>query len=387
MPFYQRVGRIPRKRHTQFRQPDGSFYHEELFGTEGFSGISSLLYHLRPPTLVQEIQARPPVPVQVWEQDVHRHHLFRTVDAPSGGDAYTGRHLLFYNDDVTFSIARPTDRMDYFFRNARQDELYFVHEGSGQLLTQFGRIEYGPGDYLNIPRGTTYQVQPGGDPQRMVVIESSGFIQTPKRFRNGYGQFLEWSPFCERDLRAPADLETRDEAGEFEIRVKVGRTVSSYCYHHHPFDLIGWDGLLFPYAFNIKDYEPITGRIHQPPPVHQVFEAPGFVVCNFVPRKVDYHPEAIPAPYNHSNIDSDEVLYFVGGNFLGRKSVEACSITLHPGGIPHGPKPGGLEASLGMEATEETAVMMDTFRPLHIAASAEKFDVPEYPYAWLPRDE
>lgn len=384
MPFYQSAGKIPPKRHTQFRKPEGSLYHEELFGTEGFSGISSLLYRLNPPTRVQDIQPRPPVPMEAWEQDVHRHHLFHTGQATAGGDAFTGRQPLFFNQDVVFSIARPTDRMEYFFRNARRDELYFVHEGTGDLLTQFGRIGYGPGDYLVIPRGTAYQVQPEDQPQRFVIIEANGFIETPRRFRNSYGQFLEHAPFSERDFRPPADLQTHDETGDFEIRVKVGRTVSSYCYHEHPFDLIGWDGFLYPYAFNIQDYEPITGRIHQPPPVHQVFEAPGFVVCNFVPRKVDYHPDAIPAPYNHSNIDSDEVLYFVGGNFLGRTSVEPASISLHPGGIPHGPKPGGYEASIGLERTEETAVMLDTFRPLHLTTVAEAYDDPKYPRAWLP---
>ena len=386
MPFYHRAGKIPLKRHTQFRQPDGSLYHEELFGTEGFSGISSLLYHVRPPTMVREIHAQAPFRLEPWECDVHRHHLFHTVDATPGGDAFTGRRPLFYNQDVVFSIARPTERMEYFFRNGRSDELYFVHEGSGELLTQFGRITYEPGDYLNIPRGTTYQLQPDpmSGPQRLLIIETNGHIQTPKRFRNGYGQFLEHSPFCERDLRAPADPETHDESGDFEVRLKVGQTVTTYCYRHHPFDLVGWDGYLFPYAFNIKNYEPITGRIHQPPPVHQVFEAPGFVVCNFVPRKVDYHPEAIPSPYNHSNIDSDEVLYFVGGKFLGRASVEPASISLHPGGIPHGPKPGGYEASIGQEYTEETAVMMDTFRPLHVTTVAREYDDPDYPMAWLP---
>ena len=388
MPFYHHAGKVPRKRHTQFRKPDGSLYHEELFGTEGFSGISALLYHLHPPTLVQEIHAAPHFRLEPWECDVHRHHLFHTVEAQPGGDAFTARRPLFYNHDVVFSIARPTEGMAYFFRNGRSDELYFIHEGSGELLTQFGRIAYGAGDYLNIPRGTTYQLQPdpSGGPQRFLVIEGNGHIQPPKRFRNTAGQFLEHAPFCERDLRAPADLETHDESGDFEVRVKVGQTVTTYCYHHHPFDLVGWDGYLFPYAFNIKDYEPITGRIHQPPPVHQVFEAPGFVVCNFVPRKIDYHPEAIPSPYNHSNIDSDEVLYYVGGNFLGRTSVEPASISLHPGGIPHGPKPGGYEGSIGKEATEETAVMMDTFRPLHITTAAQEYDDPKYPWAWLPKE-
>lgn len=385
MPFYHRVGNVARKRHTIFRKPDGSLYHEELFGTEGFSGTSALMYRLNPPTQVQDIQARPPVPIEDWEEGVHRHHLFRTEEAKPGGDAITSRQPLFHNSDVVFSIARPADRMDYFFRNARCDELYFVHEGEGDLHTQFGHIDYGPGDYLVIPRGTTYQLQPRGGAQRFVVMEAAGFIQPPKRFRNDHGQFLEHAPYCERDLRPPADLETHDESGDFEVRVKVGRTMTGYCYHKHPFDLVGWDGFLYPYALSIKDYEPITGRIHQPPPVHQVFEAPGFVVCNFVPRKVDYHPDAIPAPYNHSNIDSDEVLYHVEGKFLGRKAVEPASITLHPGGIPHGPKPGGLEASIGAERTEEVAVMMDTFRPLHLTTNAKMYDDPHYPKAWLPQ--
>lgn len=385
MPIYRQVGQIPPKRHTQFRQPDGSLYYEELFGTEGFSGISSLVYHLRPNTTVQEVLPRPPVPAEVWEEDVHRHHLFRTIDAPQGGDAVSGRQVLLFNQDVSFAIARPTERMAYFYRNGRSDELYWVHEGSGLLDTIFGELRYRPGDWLVIPRGTLYQLQPDAEPQRFLIFESNGPVETPRRYRNDYGQFLEHAPMSERDLRPPTNLRTHDEAGDFEVRVKTGQKVTGYCFHHHPFDLVGWDGFLYPYAFNVEAFDPITGRIHQPPPVHQVFQAPGAVFCNFLPRKVDYHPLAIPSPYGHSNIDSDEVLYFVGGKFMGRAAVEAASFSLHPGGIPHGPKPGGLELSIGMEATEETAIMLDTFRPLQITQAARPYDDPKYPLAWIPQ--
>jgi homogentisate 1,2-dioxygenase len=385
MAYYAARGLLPHKRHTQFRKQDGSLYHEELLGSEGFSGISTLVYRLNPPTRVQSMHAQPPMEREVWDDPLHRHHMFRTLAAEPVGDAISGRRTLLFNQDVAFSVARPALPMRYFFRNAHANELYFVHEGSGTLATAFGSIAYRPGDYLVIPHNTTYQVQPDGDgEQRFIVIEAAGPIEPPRRYRNEYGQFLEWSPYSERDLRPPAELETHDERGEFEVRVKTGRKVTSYCYHEHPFDVVGWDGCLYPYALNVDDFEPITGRIHQPPPVHQVFQIPGAVVCNFVPRKIDYHPLSIPAPYNHSNIDSDEVLYFVNGRFLGRKAVEPASISLHPSGIPHGPKPGAYEASIGLQETDEIAVMLDTFRPLAMTVAAREFDDPAYPMAWIP---
>ncbi len=388
MPYYVARGLLPHKRHTQFRKADGSLYHEELLGSEGFSGVSTLVYRLHPPTAVRSMQARPPLAREVWEDDLHRHHLFRTLPAEPEGDAISGRRTLFFNQDVAFSVLRPAGPMGYFFRNAYANELYFVHEGSGTLATPFGRIDYRPGDYLVVPHNTTYQLQPNpGEEQRLILIEAAGYIEPPKRYLNENGQFLEWAPYCERDLRPPAEIETYDERGEYEVRVKTGTKVTSYVYAEHPFDVVGWDGCLYPYALNIADFEPITGRIHQPPPVHQVFQIPGAVVCNFLPRKLDYHPQSIPSPYNHSNIDSDEVLYFVNGQMLGRKSVEVASISLHPSGIPHGPKPGGYEGSIGRTETDEIAVMLDTFRPLTLTTAARAFDDPAYPMAWLPLEE
>jgi homogentisate 1,2-dioxygenase len=386
MPYYAARGLVPPKRHTQFRNADGGLYYEELLGSEGFSGASSLIYRLNQPTRVQRMVAQPPLEREVWDEPLHRHHLFRTIDARPQGDAVSGRRTLFFNQDVAYSVMRPVEQMDYFFRSAHVNELYFVDEGSGRLVTQYGTIEYGPGDWLVVPHNTTYQLQPHpGVDQQMVLIEAAGMIEPPRRYMNEYGQFLESSPYCERDLRLPEGLVTHDEKGEFEVRVKTGTKLTSYFYAEHPFDAVGWDGSLYPYAFNMHDFEPITGRIHQPPPVHQVFEMPGAVVCNFVPRKNDYHPLAIPAPYTHSNIDSYEVTYYVNANqsMLTSGAVDASAISLHPSGIPHGPKPGEYEASIGVTETDEIAVMMDTFRPLTLTTAARELDDPAYPMSFV----
>lgn len=383
MPFYRSAGTVPHKRHTQFRKPDGSLYHEEVFGTQGFHGVSSILYHVQPPTRVQQLSQCSELHLDEWDEGVHRLHHFRTREAAAGGDAVSARQQLFWNEDISISVARPDAQMDYFYRNARADELCFVHEGTGLLESNQGSIRFHPGDYLVIPRGTTYRLRLGQGPHRFFSVESQGAIETPRRYRNDSGQLLEHSPFCERDIRCPENLETHDEQGDFEVRVKVGPRLMSYCYSSHPFDLIGWDGYLYPWALSVVDFEPITGRIHQPPPVHQVFEGTNFVVCNFVPRKLDYHPDSIPAPYNHSNIDSDEVIYYVNGNFESRRGIESGSITLHPGGLPHGPHPGAAEASIGKERTDELAVMVDTFRPLRLSTLAAALDDGHYPYSWL----
>jgi homogentisate 1,2-dioxygenase len=387
MPSYQALGQVPHKRHTQFRKPDGGLYSEELFGEEGFSGCYSLLYHQHPPTRVSRIERHGADCHEEWPQDVHRHHHLKTKEIAAGGDPISGRRLLLYNADCTISVARPTESMDYFYRNAMGDEVLFIHEGSGALETTFGTLPYREGDYLVIPRGTTWRVQPAtasGQPQRMLVVEAfGGDIQPPKRYRNAFGQLLEHSPYSERDLHGPSELPAHAERGEYEVRVKVNGEVMSYFFDFHPLDVVGWDGYLYPYSFNIGDFEPITGRVHQPPPVHQTFEGPNFVVCSFCPRKLDYHPLAVPVPYNHSNIDSDEVLYYVSGDFSSRKGVEVASFTLHPRGIPHGPHPGTVEKSLGAERTEELAVMVDTFRPLKLAAAAEDCDDAQYPFSWL----
>jgi homogentisate 1,2-dioxygenase len=384
MPSYSRLGEVPHKRHTQFRKPDGSLYAEELFGEEGFSGMYSLLYHRFPPTRVSKIARYGDACAQEWPQEVHRHHHLKTAAAEPGGDPVTGRRLLMYNNDCAISVARPTEQMGYFYRNSQGDEVVFVHEGKGTLETTFGLLPYSEGDYLVIPRGTTWRMLPEADQQRLLVIEAfGGTIVAPKRYRNQFGQLLEHSPYCERDLRGPTELPQHEERGEYDVRVKVNNEVMTYTFDFYPLDVVGWDGYLYPYAFNIGDFEPITGRVHQPPPVHQTFEGPNFVVCSFCPRKLDYHPLAVPVPYNHSNIDSDETIYYVSGNFGSRRGIEVSSITLHPRGIPHGPHPGTVEKSLGAERTEELAVMVDTFRPLKLARDAAAMDDAQYPFSWL----
>jgi homogentisate 1,2-dioxygenase len=382
MPYYYRMGSIPQKRHTQFRKPDGTLYAEQLMGTKGFSGIQSLLYHHRPPTAVNKVLGVKQLQYDYEERGPLRHRHFKTRAVTSSGDSVESRIMLLANDDLAIGISAPTEQMSYFYRNGEGDELLFVHEGKGRLETVFGTIAYRPGDYLVIPIGTTYRLVPEDASSRFLVIETKSGIFPPKRYRNEHGQLLEHSPYCERDIRVPEKLETFDKKGEFEVRVRAHGLVTSYLYEYHPFDVVGWDGYLYPYAFNIEDFEPITGRIHQPPPVHQTFEGHNFVVCSFVPRKYDYHPLAIPTPYNHSNVDSDELIYYVDGNFMSRKGIEKGSITLHPAGIPHGPHPGTVEASIGKEETHELAVMVDTFRPLSITKAAVETEDENYMQSW-----
>src|SRR5919112_1722524 len=368
--YYVRHGSVPHKRHTQHRQPDGSLYAEELFGVEGFTGRSSLLYHLVPPTRTHNIEAVRKVKLERASEDVHRHHLTKTGGVEPKGDAISGRIPLYFNNDVIFGIVRPAEAMpeNEFYRNGVADEMLFVHEGSGVCDTVFGPLRYGPGDYLVLPIGTTWRLEPdAGSEQRILYLEAPSEIEPPKRYRNDYGQLLEHS--------------------QFVIDVRSADRITAYHYRHHPFDVVGWDGYLWPFRFNIADFQPITGRVHQPPPVHQTFQARNFVVCSFVPRKFDYHPLAIPAPYNHSNINSDEVIYYVAGNFMSRRGVDIASFTLHPAGIPHGPHPGTAEASIGKEATEELAVMVDTFHPLRITKAAMDLDDDRYPYSWLPPED
>lgn len=388
MPFYHRLGEIPHKRHTQFRQPDGSLYREQVMGTRGFEGIQSIVYHRRPPTAITKVEDRGPLRVELEEPGALRHRHFRTAQLVPGGDPIGGRQPLLHNADVTMSIALPTgpmttaDGRPYFYRNGQGDELIFVHDGEGRLETIFGTLPFRRGDYLVIPIGTTYRLVSGG-PARLLVFETRGSIETPRRYRNEHGQLLEHSPYCERDIRVPQDLESHDEAGEFSVLVRSRDRLTLHVLDHHPLDAVGWDGYLYPWAFNIEDFEPITGRVHQPPPVHQTFKGPNFVICSFVPRKFDYHPLAIPAPYNHSNVDSDEVLYYVEGNFMSRKGIEEASITLHPSGLPHGPHPGTAETSIGKEGTEELAVMMDTFHPLQVTRAATRIEDEKYAYSWI----
>jgi homogentisate 1,2-dioxygenase len=385
MPPYHHLGEIPPKRHTQFRKPDGTLYFEELFGIEGFSNNYANLYHSYPPTRVKKIEPYGERYLEEWHTDVQRHHHLKTAPLHPSGDAIQGNQILLFNNDLTIGIAQPTEQMGYHYRDGDSDLLYFVHDGSGTLETIFGQLPYHEGDYIVIPRGTTFRFTVAEDsPQvRFLVVEAHGNIEPPRRYLSPNGQLLEHAPYCERDIRRPTELVPHTDRGDFEVRVKVGNRISSYWYDFHPIDTIGWDGCAYPWILNIADFEPITGRIHQPPPVHQTFQGPNFVVCSFVPRKLDYHPLSIPVPYNHSNIDSDEVLYYVNGNFGSRKGIERSSITLHPRGIPHGPHPGVVEKSLGIERTEELAVMIDTFSPLKLTTTAQTLDDPIYPYSWL----
>jgi len=385
MPHYHSLGKIPRKRHTQFRQPDGTLYSEQLFSTEGFSSNSSLLYHVHPPT--QIIKAEDPVNVapEAATENILKHRSFKGFKVTPNADYLASRKTVLFNNDVQLTLAAPTKGLtdNVFYKNADTDEVLFIHEGNGVLKTQYGQIPFGYGDYVVVPRGTIYQVEFGDENNRLFIIESFSPITFPKRYVSKYGQLLENSPFCERDLRLPQDLQTLDKKGEFLIQVKKKGFLYPIWYGHHPFDVIGWDGCEYPYALSIHDFEPITGRVHQPPPVHQTFDAHNFVICSFVPRLFDYHPLSIPAPYNHSNIDSDEVLYYVDGDFMSRKHVERGMITLHPAGIPHGPHPGTVEKSIGKADTKELAVMVDTFHPLKLTRDAIDIEDDSYVYSWI----
>ena len=384
MPFYHKLGKIPHKRHTQFRKPDGSLYHEQLFGTIGFAGMSSLLYHLYPPTKVKEKLDSYSVEPQVAEPHNMQARSLNGFNVPAKDDYLESRIPVLVNRDCHISLAAPRKSVkDYFYKNASADEILFVHKGTGTLRTFLGNIPFSYGDYLVIPRGMIHQIEFDSEDNRLFVVESFSPVYTPKRYRNWFGQLLEHSPFCERDFRTPQDLETHDQQGTFLMKVKRDGYMHQFQYASHPFDVVGWDGYNFPYAFSIHDFEPITGRVHQPPPVHQTFETNGFVLCSFVPRLYDYHPESIPAPYNHSNIDSDEVLYYVEGNFMSRKNIEQGMITLHPAGIPHGPHPGTYEGSIGKKETKELAVMVDTFAPLMVTKQALEIENPDYYQSWI----
>ncbi|MBL7662380.1 homogentisate 1,2-dioxygenase [bacterium] len=384
MPFYHSLGSIPHKRHTQFRKTDGSLYREELMGTRGFSGIQSILYHHWNPTSIKQAKILSKQPVELAENENLEPRHIRTVDFKTTGDPITSREWLLVNSQTKLGLATPTESMKYFYKNGAADELLFVHYGSGKLYSQFGNLEFRPGDYIVIPVGTTYQLEcaPG---TRFLVLESEGSIEVPRRYRNEYGQFLEHAPFCERDIRIPTELTPHAETGEFEVRVRIGDTLNQLIQLPHPFDVVGWDGYLYPWIFNINDFEPIVGRIHQPPPVHQTFYSSGFVVCSFCPRLYDFHPQAIPVPYNHSNVNSDEVLYYVDGEFMSRKGIDVGSFTHHPAGIPHGPHPGSVEQSLGKQSTAELAVMVDTYAPLHFTKKGLELCDRSYVTSWLDK--
>lgn len=384
MPHYVRMGDVPQKRHTQFRRPDGKLYSEEVIGAEGFSGISSIAYHVHPPTVVDKVADPIPFGIEYADLDFLRHRHVRGFDVESEGAWLESRRYVMGNDDVRLAVSSPSEEMDYFYRNAVADELVYIHDGSGVLESPFGNVPFRQGDYVHVPRTITHRWRFNEGPRRVLVIESFSEIHFPKRYTNNSGQLLEHSPFCERDVRPPADLVTHDEEGAFEVRIAKHNYLHPVTFRYHPFDFVGWDGYMYPYAISIHDFEPITGRVHQPPPVHQHFTGHNFVICSFVPRLFDYHPQGIPAPYNHSNIDSDEVLYYAEGDFMSRRGIDRGSFTLHPGGIAHGPHPGTVEASIGKEKTEELAVMVDTFRPLKLTKTALGAEDGEYMLSWRP---
>ncbi len=383
MPLYHTLGQIPRKRHVIFRKPDGGLHAEELVGNKGFTGPASLLYHLHPPTTVLRVERKREIR---WEADPNpalRHRHFRTTRLPEGGSPTLDRTPLLFNGDVALLAARPDREDTHFYRNAQGDEVVYVSAGRGVLESQFGDLPYRQGDYLVVHRGILHRYRMNPEPHQLLVIESRGHVRTPSRYRNDFGQMVEGAPFSERDIRRPAELRTVDEKGEFPILVKQYDGLTEVVLDHHPFDVVGWDGYYYPWAFNIHDFEPIVGRIHQPPPVHQTFQGDGFVICSFCPRPFDFDPEAVPAPYNHSNVDSDEVLYYASAEFMSRKGIEFGSVTLHPDGIPHGPHPGRAEASIGAARTDELAVMMDSFRPLHVARAALGIEDDTYHRSWI----
>ncbi len=380
---YYTLGKVPAKRHTQFRKEDGTLYSEQLFSTEGFD-TSSLLYHCHPPTQIVQVGD----PYSVAPKTIHdkqlKHRSLKGFNVPATDDYLESRKAVLVNNDCKILLAGPRKSMtDYYFKNADADEVIFIHEGTGTLKTMYGNLPFGYGDYLVVPRGTIYQIQFDTEDNRLFIVESASPIVTPNRYRNKFGQLMEHSPFCERDIRKPQDLETHDEIGDFKLFIKKQDNIYPYHYKSHPFDVVGWDGYVYPYAFSVHNFEPITGRLHQPPPVHQTFAASGFVICSFCPRLYDYHPLSIPAPYNHSNIDSDEVLYYVDGDFMSRSHVERGMISLHPGGIPHGPHPGTVEKSIGKKETGELAVMVDTFRPLLMTEYAAAIEDKDYYLSWL----
>jgi len=384
MPIYHKLGKIPHKRHTIFENPKGGIYYEQLFGTEGFSSHSSLMYHIHRPTQVKEIIKSYSVAPKIAIEKNIRALLLSTFDVAAEDDYIQSRKPLLVNKDCTIGVAAPKKSLkEYFYKNADADELIFIHKGKGKLRTFLGNIPFEYGDYLVIPRGMIYQIDFETSDNRLFYVESHAPIHTPKRYKSSSGQLLEHSPYCERDFKLPSELETYDEKGDFIIKIKKEGMIHEMVYATHPFDVVGWDGYNFPFALSIHDFEPITGRVHMPPPIHQTFETPNFVVCSFVPRLYDYHPKAIPAPYNHSNIDSDEVLYYVDGDFMSRNNIKQGHITLHPKGIPHGPAPGAYERSIGQKETRELAVMVDTFKPLMVTEEALKIDDGKYYKSWV----
>ena len=382
MPIYHTLGRMPRKRHIAFRKPDGGLYNEQLMGNEGFTGPSSLLYHIYPPTTVKAVRRIREIKYEGEPRRMLKHRHFLTSRMERGGSPTLDRKLVMYNDDIAVLFAVPDQADEHFYRNAQGDEVVYIAEGEGTLETQFGDLPFTQGDYVVIHRGIMHRYR-FTKPARLLIMESRGYVRPPRRYLNDYGQIVEGAPYSERDMKIPRELKTHDERGDFPLVVKQYNGLQEFILDHHPLDVVGWDGMFYPWTFNINDFEPIVGKVHQPPPVHQTFQGDGFVICSFCPRPYDFHPEAVPAPYNHSNVDSDEMLFYASSEFMSRKGIEYGSITLHPDGIPHGPHPGRAEASIGAKATNELAVMMDSFRPLKIAREFVAYEDDKYQFSWL----
>ena len=386
MPRYHKLGNIPPKRHTIHKSKDDEFYYEELFGTIGFDGMSSLIYHTHRPTQVKKILKSYDVAPKIAVENNMKSLMLNGFNIKPFDDFLDSRKCILINNDCQIILASPKQsQTTYYYKNTDSDEVIFIHKGSGKLRTFLGNIDFEYGDYLVIPRGVIYQINFDSTDNRLFIVESKNPVYSPKRYRNWFGQLLEHSPYCERDIHPPHELETYDDKGEFIIKVKKQDTIHEYVYAAHPFSAVGWDGYNYPYKFSIHDFEPITGRVHQPPPVHQTFETNSFVICSFVPRLFDYHPKAIPTPYNHSNIDSDEVIYYVDGDFMSRENVDKGYVSLHPAGIPHGPHPGLMEKSIGVKETMELAVMVDTFSPLMVTEEALKIDDGKYYKSWIDK--
>ena len=386
MPIYHRLGQIPRKRHTQFRRPDGNLYSEHLMGSRGFSGPASLLYHIRPPTAVRSSKLLKRLDWQPDADPTLRMRHFRVGELPSAASTTLARTPALFNRDVAMSFVAPTTADDFYYRNAEGDEVAFVAEGSGVLESEMGELDYRAGDYVIIPRGILHRWVPVTTGSRLMLIESAGAVRPPARYCNERGQFLEHSPYSERDIRRPDRLNPHDEAGDFRLVIKQYNALTEVTLDHHPLDCVGWDGFYYTWALSIHDFEPIVGSLHQPPPVHQTFQGDNFVICSFVPRPFDFHPDAVPVPYNHSNVMSDEVLFYANNEFMSRKGIGFGSLTLHPCGLPHGPQPGRVEESLSKKRTEELAVMLDTFHPLHVARDVLAWEDPEYARSWVKEE-
>ena len=384
MPIYHRLGEMPPKRHQVMPKADGSMHFEHLIGNKGFVGPSSLLYHLRYPTELHEVRSLGSCAIEAVENEDLRHRHFRTDGMKTGGSVALNRQPMLFNDDCAIFHARPESCDDFFYRNGQADELVYVVSGEGTLHTQVGRLDYRAGDYVVIPRGVIHRWRWREEAPRLLIIESRGYVRTPGRYRNEFGQLLEGAPFNERDIRRPEQLETFDEEGEFRVVTKYADQFTEMVMHHHPFDVVGWDGYYYPWIFSIHDFEPKVAAFHLPPPVHQTFESDGFVICSFCPRPFDFGKDAVPAPYFHSNVWTDEVLFYASEEFMSRKGIGFGSVTLHPDGFPHGPQPGRMEDSIGVESADELAVMIDTFKPLKVARAAREVEDKDYWKTWQP---